>query len=125
MNDLDIKRTKKTPAMTFDAQKGEFALKGISLPENAKEFFAPLVSAVEEYMNEPQKDTVLNIELDYYNTASSKVLINLLHQFEVLNQKNGHEVTINWLYDGDDEDMLEEIQNFEEMLSIKINATAK
>lgn len=125
MEPLNIKRTKKTPAITLDPQKGEFSLKGISLPENAREFFAPLMDAVEDYMSEPQKETVLNIDLDYYNTASSKMLINMLHQLEVLNQKSGHEVTINWCYDDDDEDMLEEINNFEEMLSIKINTTPK
>jgi hypothetical protein len=125
MNPLNIKRTKKTPAITVDPQSGEFSLKGISLPENAREFFAPLINAVEDYMSEPQKETQLTIELDYYNTASSKVIINVLHQFEVLNQKSGHEVVINWSYDDDDEDMLEEIKNFEEMLSIKINTNPK
>ena len=57
--------------------------------------------------------TVVNIELYYFNSSSSKVLMNF---FEVLDKaaEQGCNITVNWIYEEEDEDSLEFGEEFAE-----------
>ncbi|MDA8403690.1 MAG: DUF1987 domain-containing protein, partial [Desulfobacteraceae bacterium] len=73
--------------------------------------------AVEIFFAEPSDEpTVVNIELYYFNSSSSKVLMNF---FEVLEKaaEAGQKITVNWIYEEEDEDSLEFGEEFAEDLS--------
>jgi hypothetical protein len=62
---------------------------------------------------------VLDVKLEYFNTSSSKCLVEIFRKLEQL-QDSGKNVLINWFYEEDDEDMQESGEDFQEIIDIKI-----
>lgn len=117
MDDLKIEPTKFTPEIIFDYGNRLLMIKGESYPENTSEFFNPVFKWIEEYLKEENNEvTVVNIELYYFNSSSSKVLMNF---FEVLDKaaEAGRTIKVNWIYEEEDEDSLEFGEEFAEDLS--------
>ena len=75
---------------------------------------------VEEYTNNPNKETVLNFKMDYFNTSSTKILLDLMIMFKEIS-KNGKMLIINWYFEEEDEDMLEAGDGFSKMLRFPFN----
>ncbi|MDR3094443.1 MAG: DUF1987 domain-containing protein [Bacteroidales bacterium] len=117
MDTLLIEGTPKTPVVRFDASKGLVELKGRSIPENSIEFYKPLVDWLESYAKEAKPQTQVNIQLEYFNTSSSKCLLDVFKKLEVIHKANPS-VTINWFYDPDDEDMREAGQDYESIIRV-------
>jgi hypothetical protein len=117
MESISIEGTPKTPTVNFDAATGIVEIKGRSIPENSIEFYRPLVEWLEEYSKEPQKLTTVNIQLEYFNTSSSKCILDVFKKLESI-KKARNEVVINWYYEEDDEDMLEAGEDYESIIRI-------
>jgi len=117
MDTLSIEGTPKTPTVRFDGSKGSVEIKGRSIPENSIEFYKPLVDWLEAYAKEAKPQTQVNIQLEYFNTSSSKCILDVFKKLEAI-QKINQGVTINWFYDEDDEDMLEAGQDYESIIRI-------
>ena len=117
MDTLSIEGTPKTPTVRFNASEGTVEIKGRSIPENSIEFYRVLVNWLEEYTKEPQEQTQVNIQLEYFNTSSSKCILDVFKKLEAIHKIN-QGVTINWFYDEDDEDMLEAGQDYESIIRI-------
>ena len=117
MESIAIEGTPKTPTVNFDAATGIIEIKGRSIPENSIEFYRPLVEWLEEYSKEPQDLTTVNIQLEYFNTSSSKCILDVFKKLESI-KKARNEVIINWYYEEDDEDMLEAGEDYESIIRI-------
>jgi hypothetical protein len=120
MEELIISGTPKTPSVKTDSNQGLLEITGRSNPENTIEVFKPIVNWVEEYAQNPGEKTTVNIQLEHFNTSSSKSLIGILKRFEAI-KKEGRDVIINWHYEADDEDILEAGENFESVIAIPFN----
>jgi hypothetical protein len=118
MDKLEIQGTAKTPSILFDAETGILEIKGRSIPENAIGFFKPLVDWLEEYSKEAKSLTQANIQLEYFNTSSSKCILDIFKKLEGINKQDDKEVVINWYYEEDDEDMLEAGEDYQSILKI-------
>jgi hypothetical protein len=117
MESLTLDGTTKTPNVSFDATKGVLEIKGRSIPENSIEFYKPLVDWLEEYANGPLAKTVVNVHLEYFNTSSSKCILDVFKKLETIH-KNKYDVQINWYYEEDDEDMLEAGEDYESIIRV-------
>ncbi len=117
MESITVEGTPKTPTVNFNAETGIIEIKGRSIPENSIEFYRPLVEWLEEYAKNPQKLTTVNIQLEYFNTSSSKCILDVFKKLETI-KKARNEVIINWYYEEDDEDMLEAGEDYESIISI-------
>lgn len=117
MDSIFIEGTPKTPNVKFDSDSGALLLKGRSIPENSIEFYKPLVDWLDEYSNSPKAKTVCDIQLEYFNTSSSKCLLDLFKKMENMS-KNGSEIVINWYYEEDDEDMLEAGEDYQSIINV-------
>lgn len=118
MDKLIITGSAKTPTVSFESETGIIELKGRSIPENAIEFFKPLVDWLEEYSKESKKITKANIQLEYFNTSSSKCILDIFKKLESINKQEDKDVVINWYYEEDDEDMLEAGEDYQSILKI-------
>ncbi len=117
MTDLNIKSTKYTPQILFDSSTNTLIIKGESYPENTFEFYRPCFEWLNAYFELPESPLlVINVELIYFNSSSSKILFNL---FDLLDAtaKKGNKVSVNWIYDEEDEDYLEFGEEFAEDLA--------
>jgi hypothetical protein len=101
-NSLIIEETQDTPKIILDKSAGIFEISGRSLPENAVKFYAPVLQWIEEYAQTPKQTTHFEFKLDYFNSASTKKIFEIVVILEKLSQKN-HPVTVNWYYSKDDE----------------------
>lgn len=80
---------------------------GEAYPENANEFFHPLLMALEKYLNSINDQTVVfNFRLTYFNSAATKMLYSM---FELLNESASlrNRITLNWFHDEEDDTILE------------------
>lgn len=117
MDVIKIKGTDDTPNVILDAENNIIEFSGRSLPEDVVTFYAPVIQWIEEYAKSPNAKTNIIFRLEYFNTASSKILLDILLKFEdILN--DGHEVVVSWYYQEDDEDMLEAGEEYSEIVDI-------
>lgn len=117
MEKYTIKATSNTPTIEFDLEKGELSISGRSIPENSVEFYNPLFSAIDLCSQNP-KSTTLNIQLEYFNSSSSACLLSLFKRLEKIKKAADRPVLINWLYEQNDEDILNAGKNFEGMVDL-------
>lgn len=117
MEALSIEGTAKTPSVKFDATEGVIEIKGRSIPENSIEFYKPLVEWLEGYSSDPLDLTQVNVQLEYFNTSSSKCILDVFKKLEAIHKSN-KEVIINWHYEEDDEDMLEAGEDYESIIRV-------
>ena len=117
MEVISIKGTQETPDIMLDSSKGIFDISGKSLPEDVKEFYNPILRWFDEYSKKPNPQTVLKIKMDYFNTASSKMILEL---FEVVKRVHaaGSDTVIEWYYQEDDEDMQDAGQDYSDLIEM-------
>ncbi|MGB0882416.1 MAG: DUF1987 domain-containing protein [Vicingaceae bacterium] len=117
MADLKLEGSPKTPTIEFDSGNGYLLIRGRSIPENSIEFYKSLIEALEAYNESPQSTTKVDIQLEYFNTSSSKCILDVFKKLEVINSGNS-DVVINWHYEEDDEDMLEAGEDYQAIINI-------
>jgi hypothetical protein len=117
MESLSIEGTAKTPTVKFDAELGVIEIKGRSIPENSIEFYKPLVDWLDKYSKVAKPITKVNVQLEYFNTSSSKCILDVFKKLEGIHKAN-KEVIINWYYEEDDEDMLEAGEDYESIIRV-------
>ena len=117
METLKIESTKISPLVILDKESNIMEISGRSLSEDVNTFFAPVINWIQEYALDPLEVTVLNIKLSYFNTASSKVILDMLFLLEGM-MEDGHKVLVRWHSPADDEDMMEAGERYSEMVDI-------
>lgn len=103
MEPLILKETEDTPEIIFNPEENIFKISKISVPEDAFQFYEPILNWLREYEKNPNPETVVNFDLEYVNTASSKQLIQIMLLLEKIGEKS--KVIIKWYYEAIDEDM--------------------
>ena len=100
------------PEVKFDAATGICELIGESYMEEAYKFYTPLLNWLKEYCTTEKRPLFFNVRLTYFNTNSSRLLLDLL---DILKKylDNGGDVSIVWYYDTEDVDVKEEVEDFE------------
>jgi hypothetical protein len=110
MQEINIDATSSTPQVNFN-ESGKLMMKGRSLILNVKEFYGPLIEWVSK-LNIPV--VRFTIDFDYFNSASSKQILEMLKIIDSNN--NVKDFDVFWHFEKDDEDILEIGQIFEERL---------
>ncbi len=117
MEILRIEQTDDCPLVILDPVDNQFEIAGKSLPEDVLEFYEPVLDWLNTYKEEPRSLTALDIKLIYFNTASSKMLMDIMLVLEEM-VEDGQEVVIRWHSHLIDEDMQEAGKEFEEMVAV-------
>jgi hypothetical protein len=124
MDNLIINETKTTPRIEFLAETGTLTLSGESYPESAMQFYEPVTAWLKEFFaSATAENVVMNVKLSYFNTSSSKCLLDLLSLLEAEHRKK-RSVTVNWHYRKNDEDMEESGEEFAEDLDMPFKLIA-
>ena len=117
MEVIKIMGTDDTPTVVLDAANNLFEIAGRSLPEDVAAFYKPILEWIDKYIQSPNAKTVFSFRLIYFNTASSKLLLDILMKLEEL-QNSGKEVLVKWHYPEDDEDMKEAGEEYADIVDI-------
>jgi hypothetical protein len=124
MENLKLEATQYTPEISLDTS-GVISLTGKSYPENTFEFYAPVMEWLETYFDgHAAEKTVVNMEIIYFNSSSSKLFFDFFDLLEDNREK--HKIEINWIYDNENESAMEAGEDFiEDFEALKINLVAK
>ena len=117
METIKIQGTEDTPKIILDAENKIMEISGRSLPEDVTAFYEPVLNWLNEYSENPNDKTVFNFKLTYFNTASSKLLLDILMKLEEMHE-NGNNVLIRWHYPEDDEDMEEAGEEYADIVDV-------
>ena len=102
MEPLVLAKTKKTPGVKFE--DGLIILDGRSTTNDPVSFYKQLQEWINHYSNHPAEFTAIDIKLEYFDTASSKHILDLLKTLDI-GYKKGNKMVINWYYEQGDDDM--------------------
>ncbi|NMM49307.1 DUF1987 domain-containing protein [Marinigracilibium pacificum] len=115
---LNITPSQRTPSVDYKVEDDRISISGRLIPENAIEFFHPLFEWADQFFNNQDKKRLeININLDYFNTSSSKCLIEFFRKMEIC-QNNGKSINVNWIYDKQDESMFETAEDFMNVIDL-------
>ena len=106
MKEIVIEPTKTTFGVEFNFSKGKLRFTGNSYPENAIEFFQPLINKLKAFLKSSRKPLVVVFDVNYFNTSSSKYLFKIMELIDEY-KKRGNDVQIYWHFFDGEEDMLE------------------
>jgi len=119
MNELRIPATKSSPEILLNPE-GMIRIRGRSIHEKMFDFFKPVEDWVNEYIKTPADVTCVDMRLEYFNSASAKILIQLFQKISHVQLKN-KKFIINWYYEEGDEDVFERGEYFSSILNIPFN----
>ena len=113
MNIINLEPTEDTPKIILDQGQSIFEISGRSLPEDSAEFYGPILAWLEEYHKAPNGETKFTFKLEYFNTASSKLILDILSKLEDIK-----DAKVLWFFHEDDEDMEEAGEEFSELVDV-------
>ncbi|MCX6254367.1 MAG: DUF1987 domain-containing protein [Bacteroidia bacterium] len=116
MEELKISPTKNSPEIILNPE-GMIRIKGRSIHENVTDFFTPVEDWVSGYIEAPAELTCVDMNLEYFNSASAKVFIHLLQKITYVTLKH-KKFIFNWYYEDGDEDILERGEYFSSVLDV-------
>ena len=117
MEALKVEGTGYTPKIILDPAANLFEMSGRSLPEDVSAFYGPVIDWINNYAQSPNEKTVFEFRLTYYNTASSKLLLNIMSKLEDI-VADDHDVLIKWYYPDDDEDLEEAGEEYADIVDV-------
>ena len=117
MESLVLQPTAHTPSVSLNSDSGVFEFKGRSTPENSLDYYDPIFKWLDQYVLKPSSKTVVKLQFEYFNTSSSKCILDVLKKFVKLHNA-GNDVTIKWFYEEEDDDMKEAGEDYSDILDI-------
>jgi len=121
MENLKIPATKYTLEVNLNAGTGILEMSGSSYPENAIDFFQPIFDWIKIYLTQNPKKVVLKLKINYLNTSSAKCILDILEILEQYYKEKNGDVSVNWYYAEEDEDILEMGEEIAEDTEIPFN----
>jgi hypothetical protein len=109
---------KNCPGIIYYPDENKLELFGRSIPENPELIFRRLEEWITAHF-EKGKGLDVNIQLEYINSGSSKYLYEILKRLTGYG-RSGKLVKIKWLYEEDDEAMLELGEHYRDTAGIPL-----
>ena len=117
MEKWSIEASDRSPRVILDRQESFLKIEGRSYPEEGMDFFDPIILRVKSLQETEMPIRTIHIRLEYYNSATTKALAELLNA--LVNAKTkGHEVSVIWEYEEDDDGIQEDIDMFVESFNL-------
>ena len=122
MEKLIIEPTGNSPRIVLDPENKLFEFSGESRPENVRKFYLPILEWLESYTREQEKlngterssGLQCQFNFEYFNSTSAKYILDIFKSLNAISAL-GIDLEIKWLYEEDDEDMLEVGQEMSRM----------
>lgn len=119
MEELNIAATRNTPAVSYQPQDAKFIVSGHSIPENASNFYRPVMEWLIRNGSELPADCTFEFNLPYFNSSSLKALYLLLMEIKkAMQDRKGYRIA--WYVEDGDEFMQEAADTFTELTGINI-----
>ena len=124
MERLIIEATEDTPAIDFDPGTNELKISGRSLPEDVTTFYQPVLDWLDELESNSGHNCTFYCSLEYFNTASSKLILDILMKLEDIHVEGNNKIQVIWSHDARDVDMQEAAEEYSELVEIPFEVKA-
>lgn len=115
---LHIPSSAETPEVTLNPERDTYRIVGRSLPENAHQFYQPIIDWFGKLLDAGPRQLELELYLDYYNSSTGRYLMELMLELE---ERSGEcNVGILWKADAEDDIMIEKGEEFRQLLKIPV-----
>jgi Holliday junction resolvase RusA-like endonuclease len=118
MEPILIEGKDDTPMVILNKEENKFEITGKSLPENVTDFYGPIFDWLEKYVENPNDETVVEMKIEYFNSASHKA-INQVFETLANIQKSGKDILVKWYFLRDDDDMLESGHDYADLTGLE------
>jgi len=118
MEHLVIAKSEDTPEIDFNPGTKELKISGRSLPEDVTTFYAPVLEWLDELEETPIGELKFIVNLEYFNTASSKLILDILMKLEDIHSGGSNSIEIIWNFDKRDTDMEEAAEEYSELVEV-------
>lgn len=125
MENITFDATEYTPRILLDKEESKIEFVGKSYPENTFEFYAPVLEWLKSFFSE-QREVNVTLELEYLNSSSLKSFFDIFDIFEESSQKHNSSITVDWVYDEENDIALETGEDFQmDFEDLQINLVEK
>ena len=76
---IEVEGTDRTPHTVLNQPKGEIIFRGHSLPEDTGAFYNPIKEWIKNYIDNAPETTHLSFDLEYFNSSSFKLLLEIIN----------------------------------------------
>ncbi len=121
MENFFIQGSTYIPTIDFRADTNVLEISGESYHEYTLEFFQPVFEWLEKYLETPGRKITMNFKMTYFNTSSSRRILEILTLLEQYKNEKGGDVVVNWYYEKNDTDMQENGEEYADDVDLKFN----
>ena len=94
MKNINLEETTYTPRVVLDAKNHLIEFEGKCYPNNSFEFFNPITTWLEEYIETISDEKItMNMQLSYFNSSTNQILFII---FDLFAEKCPNNLTVNW-----------------------------
>jgi hypothetical protein len=104
MESLILQGSEKTPYINLN-QNGDMVFSGISMPEDAADFYFKIIDWISDYYRNPNEETIITVSFRYLNSSSASMIFKLFYCLDRLVQWNKSTVQCHWYFEKTDEEM--------------------
>lgn len=112
------------PKVILDKEANIFEISGKSFPENAIEFYSPIIKWIKEYVENPNQETIFTIDLEYFSSSSSKKIFEILLELELLTE-TGKNITVKWFFEESNDVVFKRSKDIQEVVNVPIEFIEK
>lgn len=117
LSKLEIKSTRDTPEIILNSGDNRFEITGNSMPEDSTHFFMPVFDWIEEYIKNPNPETHLICNFEYFNSSSAKMIYQIFIELEKIKETDNL-IRITWNYESGDKLIEEKGLEYQSILEI-------
>ena len=122
---LEKQKTTSTPYILIDEERNYMTFQGRSFHENVYEFFKEIHVFLDEYLKTNFATFTFDCEMDYFNSSTVKVLLNIILKMDKYASKE-KKIILNWITTKDNEMIIDCGEDFkEEVANLTFNTVIK
>lgn len=127
MDKLLISETAFSPEVILDPNNNSFSIIGESRPENVSKFYNDIFKWFEQFLlsDTKIKQLTIKIEFTYFNTATAKIILELINFIQEKCKIKSIDFKVTWIYEGMDDDMLDAGKLMETLSNVSFNFIEK
>lgn len=118
MERLIIEGTEDTPKVDLNPTEKTLNISGRSLPEDVTSFYQPILDWLDELEENGSGAYTFYCSLEYFNTASSKLILDILMRLEDIHLEEKCQIKVVWQFDPVDIDMQEAAEEYAELVEV-------
>lgn len=122
---MEIFATGSIPYYKSDFESGIITIKGISINDDVKDFYICVLNDLKVNLSDCKKDIKIEIDLVFFNTKSSRYLMDIFNFCKDTTILNGYNITVDWYYEEDDYDMQETGIDYQNITKISFNTISR